>query len=70
MRQSRDPFWLNARRAGACARCGRKIARGDRAYYYPNERKLLCKSEDCGEQAARSFAAQLDDERMMSGSSY
>jgi hypothetical protein len=57
-----DPYWLTAKWAGTCVRCGAHIKRGDKAYYYPRDRALYCASDSCGEKASREFAAYKQDE--------
>ncbi len=45
---SKDPRWIRAKYPGRC-RCGRTVKPGDRAFYYPISRKLVCR--DCGRTA-------------------
>jgi len=66
-RYGRDPFWLSARFNSKCA-CGAEVKRGERGFYYPNAKKMLCAK--CGETASRDFAAAAQDEAFMSGNSY
>lgn len=40
-----DPRWIAARYPTRC-HCGEEIKRGDRAYYYPRGKKVVC--EKCG----------------------
>ena len=60
---NRDPYWLSARFAGACAKTGRPFAKGDRIFYYPSERKAY--AHEAAEQAARDFEAAMQDERFL-----
>ena len=59
-RRGRDPHWITVRHATKCARCKTDVKHGARAFYYPNERRVLC--EGCGEPAAQEFAATVFDE--------
>lgn len=64
-RYAGDPYWLQARRPCACASCGAPIEPGARAFYYPSTKGLYCTGpEQCGETAARDFAAMAADEAM------
>lgn len=65
-RYGRDPFWLSARFNSKCA-CGAEVKRGERGFYYPNDRRMLCSK--CGEGAAREFASAAQDEAFMTGGS-
>lgn len=60
----RDPYWLTAKWEGTC-HCGGTIKKGQRAFYYPNGKRLLC--APCSEKAAAEFAAAAADEAFMSG---
>lgn len=55
-----DPYWLNARYAGACKGCGAPIGRGDRVFYWPKGKRVECRL--CGELAERRFLAEVQDE--------
>lgn len=57
-----DPRWMNVKYATICSRCGMKIPAGGRAFYYPNGKKFLCNSENCGKQASAEFQAAKADE--------
>ena len=57
-----DPRWITARRPATCFRCGRPIAKGQQAYFYPNTQSLYCEADACGKQAARDFEAHRQDE--------
>jgi hypothetical protein len=59
-RYRNDPYWITAKWAGKCAKCGAPIKRGERAFYYPQERRLY--SGECAEQAASDFQALAADE--------
>jgi hypothetical protein len=59
-RYSGDPYKLNVKYSGNCARCNARIARGQSAYYWPRERRLYCVS--CGEPLYREFVAMAVDE--------
>lgn len=59
----RDPFWLNVKWAGKCASCGAALAKGERAFYYPNTKTLYgekcCEAADEGSRALES--AKFDE---------
>lgn len=59
-----DPRWMTAQVDGTDHH-GNAIRRGDRVFYYPRTRTLLTGAR--AEQAARDFAAAVDDERMAGG---
>jgi hypothetical protein len=40
-----DPRWIDIRYAAKCP-CGQEIRRGDRGFYYPKGKTLVC--ENCG----------------------
>jgi hypothetical protein len=61
-----DPRWINARFPGRCKECGRAIKRGDRAYYYPLTKSILC-AEPCGAAAERDFVSCAMGEEMYCG---
>lgn len=61
-RVARDPAWIYVRYAGLCARCGEPIPQGQRAFYYPNGKKLYCYRDACGPACERDFAACAHDE--------
>ena len=65
----RDPYWTTARFASRCRRtsgatpgsaCGAPIRKGDRIFYYPASRIVLC--ETGGADAAADFPAHAFDE--------
>jgi hypothetical protein len=62
-----DPYWLTAKWPGVCRRCGTRIKRGDKAYYYPSDKSLFCGADSCGEKASREFAALRQDEEFYHG---
>ena len=60
---SGDPRWIEALFTSPCADCPAIIAKGQRAFYVPNGRKLYC--AHCGEARARTSSAKSassDDE--------
>lgn len=57
-----DPRWITVKYANHCAKCGRRINKGENAFYYPLNKKLYCDSEKCGGAAARDFQACAFDE--------
>jgi hypothetical protein len=59
-RYRNDPYWLTAKWPGHCAKCNTPIKAGERAFYYPHERRLY--SGECAEQAARDFECAAADE--------
>jgi hypothetical protein len=61
-RYAKDPRWLTVKYRCRCARCGTEIKPGQRGFYYPNGKKLLCDLPDCGKQASAEFEAAAFDE--------
>jgi hypothetical protein len=57
-----DPRWINVKFDGSCARCKSVIRRGERAFYYPQDRSLYCEGDNCGQTASRDFSARVFDE--------
>jgi len=57
-----DPRWINVEFDGSCVRCKSVICRGERAFYYPQERSLYCARENCGQAASRDFRVRVFDE--------
>jgi hypothetical protein len=57
-----DPRWINVKFDGTCTRCKSVIRRGERVFYYPQDRSLYCERENCGQAASRDFNAQVFDE--------
>lgn len=66
-RRNRDPHWITARWDGQCAKCGGKVVKNQRAFYYPATRSLYCQT--CGQQGARDFEAAAFDEAVYAGRS-
>lgn len=66
--KSTKPYWTTAKFVSECSRCKRKIVKGERIFYYPNERTALCINDNCGLQASRDLAADDFDQAQMSGS--
>ena len=48
-------------------KCGRRIKRGERIFYYPRSREALCDGPDCGQKAGAEFYAAAQDEDWMCG---
>lgn len=61
---SRDPFWLTTKYSGECKQCHRPIARGEKAFYYPIGKRLLCDGP-CGQAASADFEMGKADEDFM-----
>jgi hypothetical protein len=57
-----DPRWISVKFDGSCARCKSVIRRGERAFYYPQNRSLYCERDNCGQAASRDFSARVFDE--------
>jgi len=57
---SRDPRWITARFQGQCKKCGKKVETGEKVYYFPIGKAIIC--QNCGEETARRFAAEAMDE--------
>ena len=51
-----------ARFAGKCSRCGKAIAKGADVFFYPGDRLIICKDDNCGGQASRDFDSACFDE--------
>lgn len=58
--RGRDPYWITAKYAGKDAK-GTPFRKGERVFYYPNDRSILAGKN--AEQAAAEFQAAADDER-------
>lgn len=69
-RYQHDPRWINVRYAASCCRCGRRINKGDRAFYFPNGRDLFCDGPDCGQNESNQFDCHTADEAIYNGSAY
>ncbi|MFA5376763.1 MAG: hypothetical protein WC455_13525 [Dehalococcoidia bacterium] len=63
--RGRDPYWLSAKYAGTCAKCGTPFKVGDQIFYYPNTRKAY--GDKCAEEASRDFASCAADEAVYNG---
>ena len=63
----KDPYWTTARFVSKCRTCGRAIRKGERIYYYPAGRVVLCDNDNCGGQGERDFQAAAFDESMYCG---
>lgn len=59
----RDPHWLDARFRSVCDKCHAEIKPGERIFYYPSTKTVLCDMPACGQAAADDFSACLFDER-------
>lgn len=55
-----DPRWITTRYPATCAKCEEKIPKGQRAFYFPRERRMFCGK--CGEDDAAAFSAAAWDE--------
>lgn len=55
-----DPYMITAKYRGSCAACGAGVRPGQRAYYWPRERRIYC--APCGEPLYREFVAMAEDE--------
>jgi hypothetical protein len=62
-----DPYWTEARFDSDCTRCGRRIKKGERIFYYPNGRKAYCADDGCGQDCSREFDAAAFDEAQYNG---
>ena len=60
-RYAGDPYWLTLKYPGQCARCGRELRKGERAFRYKSG-ALYCDSAVCGRAESRSFEAAAEDE--------
>lgn len=73
-RYQQDPHWITARYPGKCNGCDRPIIKGERAFYYPNGKRMYGGQFDratnpacevgcgCGDQHSADFAAAAADE--------
>ena len=57
-----DPYWTKARFDSVCCRCGKQICKGELIYYYPNNKRVYCDADACGQKCAREFSAAQFDE--------
>lgn len=55
-----DPYWMTTRYPGECKGCKKAIRKGERAFYFPKGRRLLCGT--CGDEADAKFRAEAWDE--------
>ena len=46
-------YWVTARFVSVCSKCGKRIVKGERVFYYPSSRSALCSREECGFEASR-----------------
>jgi len=60
----RDPRILESAKFGNCTRCDKPL-RGERAVYYPGERKAYC--WECGETEYLYFLSVAADEAVYNG---
>lgn len=68
MRYSRDPYPIEVRYASKCSGCDKPIQRGERAFYFPNGKRLFgMTSCDCGVEARGEFLMAAHDESMITG---
>lgn len=62
-----DPRWITVKFGSpVCTRCKTTIRKGSEAFYYPNDKTMLCAGESCGKQESRNFQAASFDEDVMS----
>jgi hypothetical protein len=59
-----DPYWTTAKFEGRCGfqGCDQVLRRGDRAFYYPNTRKILAVPCGHAEAASADFDSHRADE--------
>lgn len=62
-RRNNTPHWVTVKYACECGRCGVRIPKGARGFYYPATRTMLCSAEGCGGQGARDLAREVSVER-------
>lgn len=73
---ARDPYWLNARFDSTCSKCGRPIKKGQKIFYYPNGKQVLCTNPNppsgatCGGQASAEFESAKADEAVYNGQNW
>ena len=61
-----DPHWIDVRWANVCSGCHAEIKEGEKAFYYPNGKRLFCDMPNCGQKASREFVSIAFDDRMNS----
>ena len=61
-----DPHWITAHYDGKCSECGTEIKKGDRAFYFPNGKKILCEAV-CGRAAHERFVEEAELEYAVTG---
>ena len=61
--RSTKPYWLTVKFAGReCSHCKKKMTVGVRAFYYPQDKTMLCMNDDCGLKASRELDADDFDQ--------
>jgi hypothetical protein len=64
-----DPHWIAVRWATKCDKCGKPIAKGEQAFYYPHGKKMYGKACGCGEAAEQDFHNMAEQEAYYGGGS-
>jgi hypothetical protein len=62
--RSSEPYWTTAKFTSKCEHCSKPVTKGQRIFYFPNSRTVLCAAEDCGDQASRQLDAEKFDQRV------
>ena len=57
-----DPHWIMVRWPTKCDKCGKPIAKGQEAFYYPRGKKMYGKACGCGEAARQDFRNMAEQE--------
>ena len=62
-----DPYWITVKYQGVCSKCSKPIERGDKAFYYPRQKKMYGEKCGCGTEAANDFHDQAEAEDFLGG---
>jgi hypothetical protein len=70
--QNLDPYWItvkfvNPAAPPQCGTCKKRLVIGERVFYYPSTKTMLCMKDPCGIQASKDFNAAAFDEAQMGG---
>lgn len=63
-----DPRPITVRFSCNCKQCGKKLAKGSEAFYWPASREVLCPT--CGEPEYRQFQSAAADEDFYNGNTW
>ena len=57
-----DPHWITVRWGTKCSKCGKPIAKGEQAFYYPKGKHFYGKACGCGDAAHADFQNMAEQE--------